>query len=37
MMMKGGDGLLGSMAGGETQTAGVRALVEWLGRTFPKG
>lgn len=37
MMMKGGDGLLGGLAGGETQTAGVRALVEWLGRTFPRG
>ena len=25
------------LAGGETQTQGVRALVEWLGRVFPQG
>ena len=38
MMMKGGDGFLASgLAGGETQTQGVRALVEWLGRAFPQG
>ena len=38
MMMKGGDSFLASgLAGGETQTQGVRALVEWLGRVFPQG
>jgi hypothetical protein len=37
MMMKGGDGLLGSLAGGETQTAGVRALMEWLARNARQG
>jgi hypothetical protein len=38
MMMTGGDGgLATAMAGGETQTQGVRALLEWLGRAFPKG
>jgi hypothetical protein len=38
MMMTGGDGGLASaMAGGETQTQGVRALLAWLGRVFPQG
>ena len=36
MMMTGGDGILGGLAGGESQTQGVRALVEWLGRNFPR-
>jgi hypothetical protein len=30
MMMKGGDGMLGGLAGGPSQTEGVRSLVEWL-------
>jgi hypothetical protein len=37
MMMKGGEGLFGGLAGGPTQTEGVRALVEWLRRNFPRG
>lgn len=36
MMMTGGDGMLGALAGGETQTQGVRALGEWLNRNFPQ-
>ena len=31
-MMKGGDGLLGSLGGGESQRTGVQALVEWMQR-----
>jgi hypothetical protein len=37
MMMKGGDGLLGGLAGGPSQTEGVRALVDWLRRNAPRG
>ncbi len=37
MMMKGGDGMLGALAGGPSQTEGVRALVEWLNANAPRG
>jgi hypothetical protein len=37
MMMKGGDGLLGGLAGGPSQTEGVRAFVGWLRTNFPSG
>ena len=30
MMMKGGDGLMGAMAGGKSQEEGVLAMAEWL-------
>jgi hypothetical protein len=36
MMMKGGDGMLGGLAGGPSQTEGVRALVEWLNANAPR-
>jgi hypothetical protein len=31
-LMRGGDGLLGRLGGGETQEAGVAALAEWMRR-----
>jgi hypothetical protein len=37
MMMKGGDGMLGGLAGGPSQTEGVRALVDWLAANGPRG
>jgi len=37
MMMKGGDGMLGGLAGGPSQTQGVRALVAWLAANAPRG
>jgi hypothetical protein len=32
MMMRGGSGIMGSLSGGEGQSAGVVALAEWLSR-----
>jgi hypothetical protein len=34
---RGGDGMLGGLAGGQSQTEGVRALVEWLNANAPRG
>ena len=34
MMMKGGTGLMGSLAGGRSQEEGVVALAEWLAASF---
>jgi hypothetical protein len=34
MMMKGGEGLLGGLAGGESQQQGVQALADWLRARF---
>lgn len=37
MMMQGGDGMLGGLAGGPSQAQGVRALLEWLSKNAPSG
>jgi hypothetical protein len=34
MFMKGGEGMLGGLAGGESQQQGVQALAEWLQQRF---
>jgi hypothetical protein len=34
MFMKGGEGMLGGLGGGESQQQGVRALAEWLQQRF---
>ena len=36
-MMRGGDGLLGRLGGGDAQQSGIAALATWVRQHHPKG